>query len=148
MVEQADALSIERLRILDMFLLYPALLHRVRLSGDIKRQVREIEIAKPERTFVRLPSLPSVWQDLRIYQSTALKHLAGRGMLKREALLDRHASLDEAQVPQEVMKRALEANSEQIDLMIVLIGSFSGFADGGVDGLAQRTHLPARGPVL
>lgn len=148
LVEQADAISIERLRILDMLLLYPSLLHRMRLTLEMKTEVRTIESAKPEKTFVRLPSLPSIWQDLRVYQAAALKHLAGRGLLRREAFMDRHARLEENQVPAEVMRNVMAANAAQLDLMDFLIGKLAAFEVDGTDGLAQRTRLPARGPVL
>lgn len=148
LVAQDDAMPIERLRILDMLLLYPSLLHRMRLTAEMKKIVRGIEAAKPVNLFVRLPSLPSIWQDLGIYQAAALKHLAGRGLLEREALLDRHALLDKAQVPEEVMESVVAANAKQPDLLKLLVGDLATFDINGAEGLARRAHLPARGPVL
>jgi hypothetical protein len=143
-----DGMQIERLRILDMFLLYPSLLHRMSLPNELKRQVREIEAARPERSFVRLPSIASVWQDLRIYQSAALQHLAGRGLLRRELLLSRGAMLLGSAVPPEVLRSARHANEAQHDLVAFLVEGLFSLPDGGKGGLIQRARLPARGPVL
>lgn len=148
LVAQAAPIALERLRVLDMLLLYPPLLQRLRLATDLKRTVRDLAPAQSERTFVRLPSVISIWQDLQVYQSAALKHLAGRGLLRREALMERYANLDEEQVPEEILRDAVAANQEQKPLLSFLIDGLAQFPDRGKDGLMDRAHLPARGAHL
>lgn len=148
LLASTSQISIERLRVLDVLLLYPALLHRVRLTEELKKQLRNISIERPEQSFIRLPSLASVWQDLQIYQSVALKHLVGRGLLQREALLDKVASLDERYVPDEILNAARSENRQQMGLLALLTEGLSALPDAGADGLMRRAHLPARGPVL
>ena len=148
MTAKAAPLTIERLRILDMLLLYPAILYRVSLPDSLKRQLRELPVAKPENSFLRLPSAATVWQELQIYQSAALNHLAGRGLLDRVALANQQARLNDEAVPDELLAAAHSANQEQRSLLTFLRDGLSELPDTGTEGLIRRAHLPARGPVL
>src|SRR3546814_11732336 len=77
-------MPLEQLRVLDMFLMFPVMLERLSLPSEIKARFRELRSDTEKSTFVRLPGTASVWQDLQIYQATALKQLTGLGLLKRD----------------------------------------------------------------
>lgn len=148
MAAKAEPVAVEKLRLLDMFLLFPGLLHRMSLPIDVKRRFRELRIETPAKGFIRLPSTAAVWQDLQIYQSTALKQLAARGMLKRDALRDRYASLDTEHVPFEVLDRAKKQNAQDVGLVEFLVRDIAALPTTGKSGFVRRAGLPARGPVL
>lgn len=133
---------------LDMFLLYPSLMHRVSLPLAIKDQFRQLKIPAPHDLFIRLPSNASIWQDLQIYQSTALTNLAARGILKKSAIREGQADIELEPVPPELRHRLREANAGQIPLMDFLVSSLSALPIVGREGLARRAALPARGVAL
>ena len=138
---------LEQLRVLDMFLMFPSLLHRLALTTTLKERLRDLQIEPSAKTFVRLPGTASVWQDLQIYQLTALKHLAGLGMLKREHLRESKASLDRSQAPAELFRHAIELNETAKPLMRFLTEDLAAIPMSGSQGLVRRAGLPARGPV-
>lgn len=148
MTARAAPLAVEKLRLLDLFLLFPALLYRLSMPADVKQCFRQLHIDPPAKTFIRLPSTAAIWQDLQIYQSTALKQLAARGMLKREALEQRVASLEPTHVPAEVLDRAIEQNDREAGLVEFLVNDIAALPTTGKSGLIRRAGLPARGPVL
>lgn len=145
---KSEPIAVERLRMLDMFLLYPSLLHRVSLPSAIKDQFRQLKIPSPNDLFIRLPSTASVWQDLQIYQSTALTNLAARGILKKSAIREGQADIELEPIPPELRHRLKEANTEQTSLMDFLVNSLSALPMVGREGFARRAALPARGVAL
>ena len=148
MTAKGEPLSLEHLRILDMLLMFPVLLHRLSLPADIKERFRQLKVITPANFFVRLPGTASVWQDLQLYQSTALKQLTGLGLLKRDALRDRYASLDTAMVPEEIMTLVVAQNEVVKPLMQFLVDDVAALPMTGKSGLVKRAGLPSRGPVL
>lgn len=143
-----EGIPIEKLRILDMYLLYPSLLERMSLPMPIKAQFRALKLMPISKMFVRLPGTAAVWQDLQVYQAAALKQLAGRDLLKRDFLRDQQAALRLEQVPGEVNERLDHANESQRDLMHFLVADVGSLSLRGDKNLFRRAGLPARGPVL
>lgn len=148
LVHRSEPMPLERLRTLDVFLLYPSLLHRVSLPTAIKEQFRQLDLVSPDKLFIRLPSTASIWQDLQLYQSTTLTNLGGRGILKAATLRDGRADLDAAVIPAELRKRIDATNAEQALLMDFLVGALSTLPMTGREGLPRRAALPARGVAL
>ena len=142
-----QSLPIGKLRILDMYFLYPPLLHRLSLPTEEKAKFRELKVTRPEKNFVRLPGTASVWQDLQVFQSTALKQLAGRGLLNRDALESQNALLDVDLVPPTLIKRAGEQSHEEKKLLNFLTQDVAKIPFSGKSGLVKRAGIPARGPV-
>src|SRR3546814_4831081 len=114
-------MPLEQFRVLDRFLMFPVRLERLSLPSEIKARFRELRSDTEKSTFVRLPGTASVWQDLQIYQATALKQLTGLGLLKLDALRDRYASLEFEQVPAEILAKATERNTEDEAQMRFLV---------------------------
>lgn len=144
---KSSSVPLEQLRILDMFLMFPSLLHRLNLTTALRERLRSLHIEQPTKTFVRLPGTASVWQDLQIYQLTALKRLAGLGVLKREDLRDRNARLDRSQAPAELLRHAISKNEAAEPLMRFLVEDLGTLPMSGSQGLVRRAGLPSRGPV-
>ncbi len=143
-----DGLSVERLRILDMYLLYPPLLHRLSLPSTVKEKFRELKIENPKTTFMKLPSNASVWQDLQVYQTASLKQLVGRGLLDQSAFSNNVARLLSHNLPTELAERVSVQNAEDSKLISLLIDGMSVLPMSGPAGLIRRSGIPARGPVL
>ncbi|WP_120500367.1 ABC-three component system middle component 5 [Roseovarius sp. EL26] len=143
-----EGLPLERLRILDMYLLYPPLLHRLSLPKAIKEKFRELKIENPKSTFVKLPSNASVWQNLQVYQSASLKQLIGRGLLDQSAFQNKIARLLSENLPTELAERVAIENAEDSQLISLLVEGMSVLSMSGPAGLIRRSGIPARGPVL
>lgn len=138
-------LPVEQLRILDMLLMFPALLYRMKLTTELRHRLKSLEVQPEAKSFVRLPGTASVWQDLQIYQLTALKRLAGLGLLAREELMERVAHLDAAQMPANLAAHANALNADSAPLMNFLVDDLGSLPMGGAEGLVRRAGLPARG---
>lgn len=147
MTAKDEPMPLEQLRILDMFLMFPPLLHRLSLPANIKERFRALGIPTPANSFVRLPGIASVWQELQIYQTTALKRLTGLGLLKRDALRDRYASLEKTMVPAEIVKQAADQNAADKALVAFLVRDVASLPLTGRDSLTRRAGLPSRGPI-
>ncbi|WP_348540200.1 ABC-three component system middle component 5 [Ruegeria sp. R8_2] len=147
LLAKSEAIQVEKLRILDMFLLYPSLMHRLSLPSETKKKFRSLKIPTPSKEFVRLPGTASVWQELQIYQSTALKQLAGRGLLRRDSLRDHYAQLILDQLPAQILKRAKEDNQSDTKLVSFLVNDLADLPVSGPSGLVKRAGIPARGPI-
>lgn len=131
-----------------MFLMFPPLLHRLSLPANVKERFRALSIPSPANSFVRLPGTASVWQELQLYQTTALKRLTGLGLLKRDALRDNYASLEIAMIPEEIMKQAVEKNIASSALTTFLVDDVGSLPLTGSQGLIKRAGLPSRGPII
>src|ERR1700754_4292655 len=68
-------LEFDRLRVLDLLLLFPPVLHRTSMTRQLRRQFESLNVPEPEKTFVQIPSAAALFQDLRLYQNTAMGHL-------------------------------------------------------------------------
>ncbi len=141
------SIPLEQLRILDMYLMYPPLLHRLTLTSGLRETLRGLRIEPPAKSFVKLPGTASVWQDLQLYQLTALKRLAGLGILRREDLLERNARLDRTQTPMNLFEHAATQNEQEKPLIHFLVDDLGALPLSGSEGLVRRAGLPSRGPV-
>jgi hypothetical protein len=143
-----EAMPLEQLRVLDMYLMYPSMLSRLPLPSDMKVRYRSLKSADRLEAFVRLPGTASVWQDLQIYQSAALKQLTGLGLLKRDALRDHYASLETKSIPEQIREKVELRNAADKALIKFLVHDIASLPITGKDNLFKRAGLPARGPVL
>src|SRR6266702_8870704 len=69
--QKNHALTIEKLWILDFYLLYPVLLHRASMPSEVRRTFRSLGIERPMDQFVQLPSEKSLYRELAIFQKAA-----------------------------------------------------------------------------
>ncbi|RYG31664.1 MAG: hypothetical protein EON93_12570 [Burkholderiales bacterium] len=137
-------MEIERLRILDMFLLYPSLLHKTSMPQDTKKLFRELDVTAPDKLFVRLPSTAAVFQDLRLYQNSAIAQLTARGLFSTDDLKMRLASPPSTGWPDTLVRRALHKNADDGGLTSFLVGAFSDIPLRGRESIYRKAGLPTR----
>lgn len=143
---KGDGLPVDQLRLLDMLLMYPSLSFRMKLPSTVRDSLRALRLPSVKELFVSLPGTASIWQDLRLYQSTALKQLAGRSLLKRDALRDRYAALDQCQLPFPLFNRVNAENAAHAALMTFLISDIAAIPVSGPDNIFKRAGVLAGGP--
>jgi hypothetical protein len=74
---------LERLCILDFYLANPPLLHHTRMPDAVRRDFRDIAVARPEKTFLSYPSAPLLFAKMEPVQKEAFRTLMGKGLLDR-----------------------------------------------------------------
>jgi hypothetical protein len=144
LVAKNNAVELERVRILDMFLLYPSLLHRSSMPQPVKTLFRELDIPKPEKIFIRLPSPSSVFQDLRIYQNSAIAQLVARGIVTSSGLQQGLLARSIGDLPEALNKQIIQKNLEDGGLTAFLTGPFSTIPLRGADSMYRKAGLPVR----
>ncbi len=78
--------SPERLFIADFYLANPPLLHKAHMSLDVRKSFRELNVAKPEATFIRYPTPILLFQKMDEVQRQAFRTLSGKGLIEITAL--------------------------------------------------------------
>lgn len=119
----------------------------MKLPATVRENLRALRLPPVKDLFVSLPGTASIWQDLQLYQSAALKQLAGRSLLNRDALRDRYACLDQRNMPTSLHDRASAENAAQAALMTFLITDVANLPANGPDNIFKRAGVPSRGPV-
>jgi hypothetical protein len=137
-------MEFERVRVLDMFLLAPPLLHRISMPMDIKESFRQLDIPKPDDVFGRLPSVAAMFQELRVYQATAASHLVARDIFRNTLLRTGHVEFNEFALPEELSAELQRRNDEQKDLISFLVTQIARIPLAGSDNIYKRAGLPGR----
>jgi hypothetical protein len=134
-------MALERLRLLDLFLLYPAVLYDVSMPRLVKDQFRDLNVPKAADSFVRLPGTAVLAQDLRLYQNAAASQLVARGLLSTEPLEGGHAQLVIPSLPNDLLMRATQKNAAEADLLEFLTSGLDVIPLTGKDGLFRRAGV-------
>jgi hypothetical protein len=142
--QKEHSLVIEKLCILDFYVLYPFLLHRASILNEIRRAFRSLHIPKPSHQFVQLPSEKSLYRELSIFQKAAATNLVAKGLLSRDPYLSGIASLVVGTIPGKLLADVEEANSEEIEFMDFLVNQFGALDLTGPRGLRALTGLVRR----
>jgi hypothetical protein len=137
-------IEFERLRILDMYLLFPSLLHRTAMPREVRSEFSQLGIERPEEKFIRLPSNAAIFQELRLYQNSAVGQLAARGLVGSTGLKNGIATVDQTALPKPLLSRIAQKNSSEEGLVGFLLGSFSSLPLRGKESMYRRAGLPTR----
>ena len=127
-----------------MYLLFPTLLHRTSMTQELKTQFRALHIPSPDQIFGRLPSIASVYQELRFYQNAAASYLAAKDVLRKQSLQKGLVEFHRDGLPAEIKSGVQARNTEQAELIGFLINDFSKIPLSGAESIYKRAGLPAR----
>lgn len=143
LAERGDKpIEFERLRILDMFVLFPSLLHRTKMPMEMRENFKRLGIVKPDGLFESVPSNAAVFRDLRTFQRVAVSYLAAREIIEQGSLKRGTILCNLKNVPPELSKSILVRNKEQETLVRFLVDEFGSLPLGGSQGLFKRSALP------
>ena len=73
--------SQERLFIADFYLANPPLLHKTHMPSGVRKEFGTLKIKRPEKTFIRYPSAPILFQKMGEVQRQAFRTLTGKGLV-------------------------------------------------------------------
>jgi hypothetical protein len=144
LVARGDDMEFERLRILDMYLLFPSLLHRTAMQRNVRDEFKRLGIERPEHIFIRLPSNAAVFQELRLYQNSAAGQLAARGLIAPAALKKGVALVDRDTLPAVLQDRIAGKNGSEESFIRFLLGPFSSQPLRGRESFYRKAGLPTR----
>jgi hypothetical protein len=137
-------IEFERLRILDLFLLAPSQLHRVSMPMETKAKFRSLDVPNMEEIFSRLPSVTSMFQQLRIYQTTAASYLVARDIVNNSLLRTGLTEYIPNNVPTVLRMEIARRNDTAHALMRFLLDDLAVIPLAGADNLYKRAGLPRR----
>jgi len=137
-------LIIEKLCILDFYVLYPFLLHRASMPSDVRQTFRALQIPRPEDQFVQLPSEKTLYRDISIFQKAAATNLAAKGLLSRDRYLSGIASLVVEAIPAKLRTDLEDSNLEGNKFMDFLVNQLGALDLVGTRGLRALTGLVRR----
>jgi ABC-3C biological conflict system middle component len=143
-VKSDHALVLEKLYLLDFYVLYPFLLHRASMPNEVRRNFRALHISRPADQFVQLPSEQSLYRELSIFQKAASTNLVAKGLLARDAYLSGIANLIAGTVPPKLLADLEGANLEDHNFMDFLVNQFGALDLIGARGLRALTGLVRR----
>ncbi|KJC48180.1 ABC-three component system middle component 5 [Bradyrhizobium sp. LTSP857] len=144
--QKDHALLIEKLWILDFYLLYPALLHKASMPSEVRRTFRSLEIQRLTDEFVQLPSGKSLYRDLAIFQRAAGTNLVAKDLFAREQYLSGLARLKMDAIPRPLLADLTELNLNEARFMDFLVNELGGLDLAGARGLRALTGLVRRQP--
>jgi hypothetical protein len=142
--QKEHALILEKLCILDFYVLYPFLLHRASMPNEVRRNFRSLQISKPSDQFVQVPSEKSLYRELAIFQKASATNLVAKGLLSREPYLSGIAALALDTVPKKLLADLEKANSKEPEFMDFLVNQFGELDLIGARGLRALTGLVRR----
>jgi hypothetical protein len=145
LVFQKDhSLIVEKLCILDFYVLYPFLLHRASMPDEVRRAFRSLQVSKPSDQFVQIPSEKSLYRELAVFQKAAATNLVAKGLISREPYLSGIASLVLGSIPPKLLADVEGVNSEESEFMDFLVNQFGALDLIGPRGLRSLTGLVRR----
>lgn len=138
------SMEVERYRVLDVFVLYPELLGRMRMLKADREALRELPIARLQDMFIRLPSIASVYQSLLIYQDSALTQLAAKGIVDPSCLKSGLINVAQSDMPSSMLSRAADKNIDDGGVIEFVTGPIAEYPLKGSEGMFRRCGIPQR----
>jgi len=137
-------ISEDMIRLLDLWLLYPQLLHRLSKPARLKEDFDSLKVEKPQHSFLKLPSTYVLFRDVRVYQTIALRELEARSILRYEHRQGAMVKLVDGSVPTGLMERVDAGCQNNHRLLKFLVEDLASLGALGSDGLYHRARLPRR----
>lgn len=131
----------ERLYISDFYFANPPLLHNVRMPADVRAKLKDLEIQKPEKSFLTYPTPSILFHKMESIQKKAVQAMIAKNLFDSEAFHKGEASLSSFGM-EFAESRLVDGLSEKdIKLIQFLAKSFSQISEGDSVDLRKRTGL-------
>lgn len=132
-------IEIEKIRLLDFFLLFPNELKNVSLPKEALKFKKYIP--KEENPYSRVPNPTQVFHRMEPFQLAALKSLASYGFIDEKNLNDKKIVKNQKTIPEELLEKLNNLSTEQQNVLALLSGPLGSLDLLGTKGLKSRTHL-------
>jgi hypothetical protein len=131
----------EYYRILDFFMLFPEQLSHVRFKNEHRRLRSQVKSIGTRPSYGRKPESLLLLDRMRPFQEAAMRALAERSFIEREAFDDGWFTKTRKPLPRELEFRVLERNTNEKDLISILRMLLEQYDLNGEGGLKARTGL-------
>nr|WP_306466127.1 ABC-three component system middle component 5 [Corallococcus exiguus] len=134
-----QSVELDKLRILDFYLLFPHLLPEARLPQALKARARKLG---EEANQYSLPAMPeAVFKQMAPIQAQGVRLLLSVGLSSVEQTDDTRVRRSEMPIPPEISEAISKRNSEQASLMTLLTKDVASIPLRGKNGLKDRSGL-------
>ncbi|MGH2506348.1 MAG: ABC-three component system middle component 5 [Ktedonobacteraceae bacterium] len=136
-----DPPSVERLYIIDFFLANPSLLYGVSLPQDVRAAFNALNVRRPEKLFISLPSAPLLFHKMEEVQRQAVRSLAGKGLIDNESIAKGLISLSAKGVGtlSKVIEKFVDESEEPV--ITFMINDFGIVDCSDIEAFRRRTGL-------
>lgn len=141
LLEWRQPVHLERLYILDFFFANAPLLHRVTMTASVRSAFRDLAIPKPDKVFLSYPASPLLFHQMESAQTSALRALAGKGLLNNESFADKSAELSTLGSSLFVDIKNRTDSPQEIGLARFLVNQYSASHDNGMSTLRSSCGL-------
>jgi hypothetical protein len=131
--------EIEKIRILDLYLLLPTLLQKVAFPHTAKKYkpyIKNLEIP-----YENIENPYKLLIQLEPIQRSALRHLASCNIIDPNSLIKEKVLKTDAPIPQDILNKIEQSDSEMPDLIGLLTGPLFDMEFYGDTGLKARSRL-------
>ncbi|RUO71266.1 ABC-three component system middle component 5 [Pseudidiomarina salinarum] len=132
---------IERLYISDFYFANPVLLHNVRMPADVRATFKELEIPKPDKSFLTYPAPSILFHKMESIQKKGVQAMVAKSLLNSEAIHKGEASL--SRFGEKFVESCVVGGLSEKDTRLIefLARSFSQISEGDSVDLRKRTGL-------
>lgn len=139
LIDHVNEIEVDKARILDFYLIFPALLAEVRMPHNYSPIKKE---AKKYSNDYRNPiNSSSTFRDMHEIQMAAIRCLAATGLIELESLEKGIIERANKSIPDGLLLSMRDFLNEKKDVYIFIINTLSQFHLTGKDGLKDRTNL-------
>ena len=133
--------SLERLFIADFYLANPPLIHKTTMPEKVREYFRELQVTKPEKTFLSYPAAPILFHKMEPIQRQAIQALVGKRVISSSHIRRGVAKLsDFGKSFFDEMVSTASTTKEQ-ELVVFLTTSFAVLGTDDTRDLRRRTGL-------
>ena len=132
---------VERIRILDFYLLFPYLINDIRLKPEDRSFKKIASSYNDRRPYGRHPGAHVLFARMEPIQKAALSTMAIEGDLDMPAYINHEVAFISSDIEASLYDRCLEKNSDEESIMAIMASLANEYDLMGSNGLKARTSL-------
>jgi hypothetical protein len=137
--ERVSELEVDKARLLDFYLLFPATVASIRLPA-VMRDARKL--AKAEENVYHDPlNAATTFRELRHIQEAALKCIAASGLIDKARFEVGYVARTGLEIPTELKQKVDAFVAQRQPIADIVLKGLANIPLRGHDGLKHRTHL-------
>jgi hypothetical protein len=137
--ERIDEVEIDKLKMLDFYILFPSLLSRVRMPRQFLKVKRNAELVHNEYHDPLNPGM--TFKEMRHIQDAAIKCMLATGYISSESFYNGYVVRTDKKLPEKLSSDMNEFLDQKEPFSSFIIQKLAGFHLTGPDGLKSRTQL-------
>lgn len=138
---EKNTAPLERLYISDFYFANPPLLHNVHMPVGVRAIFKDLEIQKPEKSFLTYPTPSILFHKMEPIQKKAVQAMIAKNLLDPEAFHEGRVSLSSFGIEFAASRLLDGLSAKDIKLIEFLAKSFSQISEGDPVDLRKRTGL-------